>query len=445
MRPHSLRSLSALFLIVFLVATILTGVGTLLVTQRTITRLVDQRIAGENMEVSGSDHPADPARVRALITLFSQRRDKGDVGFLLTGPKGHFIAGNVRLARVPPPGYSTLSAADHIPGLTHGRAFTRDIGNGMILTTLAETEPIQNYNSARVRIYVLGFGSIILIVFGGIVLFGTLISRRIREMRQTVDAIIDGNMRQRVPVDGSRSEFDQQARAFNRMLDRIAALMDGIANVSNDIAHDLRTPLGRLRGQLARLRREADTPAMREGLDQAIAQSDALLEMFAAILRIAEIEGGDRRAAFAALDLGALATEIGEMMAPVAEAEEHRLEIGPCPTIPIHGDRRLLSQAIINLIENGVRHTPPGSTIRVRAARSGDEAMLIVEDDGPGIPAERRADALRRFGRLDKARNRSGHGLGLSLVEAIARLHRGRLALEDAGPGLRAVLAVRAD
>jgi signal transduction histidine kinase len=268
--------------------------------------------------------------------------------------------------------------------------------------------------------------------------------------RATHGTIVDGDTQRRVPVDGSDSAFDQQARAFNAMLDRIAALMAEISNVSNDIAHDLRTPLARLRGRLQALAQRteggadggAPTPAIAAEIEAAIAESDTLLAMFAAILRIAEIEGGARRAGFERVDLGAIAHHVATTMQPAAADAGRSLADGDPVHLPVAGDRRLLAQALINLVENAIRHTPEGSRIRIAAIRAGDRALVMVEDDGHGIPAAERARALRRFGRLDGSRASSGHGLGLPLVESIARLHRGTLSLDDAGPGLRAVIAL---
>lgn len=437
LRPRSLWALTSIFLLVFLVIAILTGAATARLMRDSRIALVDQRIAGENREVSGDAYPADPAALGARIAAFARQRETGDVGFLLLDAQGRRVAGNVVIDRRLPIGFSTLDARDGIAGLTHGRAYVRALGDGLTLTTLAETEPIPQLHSARARILLFGYGATILVVIGGVSLFGLLIRRRLLTMQQTVDAVIDGDLDRRVPVDGSGSEFDRQARSFNQMLDRITALMGGIANVSNDIAHDLRTPLARLHGELSRLERDAETPAMRAGLARAIEQNDMLLDMFAAILRIAEVQGGKRRAAFAPIDLGALVRDFGEMMMPVAEAEGFTLTLGTCAVAPIAGDRPLLQQALINLVENALHHGAPGGRIRLEVSRGGEEATLVIEDDGPGIAAPLRAEAMRRFGRLDKARTRPGHGLGLPLVEAIVHLHRGTIALEDAGPGLR--------
>ncbi|UIJ46489.1 ATP-binding protein [Sphingomonas cannabina] len=441
-RLRSLRALTLLFVLIFLAATVATGFATYFVTHATIARLVDQRIMAESSAVSGGTFPADRAAVIASIADYSRRRDTGDLGFMLTDAAGRRIAGNIAFDRPLPLGFSTVGKADRIKGLTHGRALVRRIGNGLTLTTVAETEPIDNYDGERIRIYLLGFGSIVLIVVGGAILFSVIVRRRIIALHRTADAIIDGDMQRRVPVDGSGSEFDEQAQAFNRMLDRISGLMGEIRNVSNDIAHDLRTPLARLRGRLAAIARQAESEQVRDGLEDAIAQSDAILAMFAAVLRIAEVEGGDRRAAFETLDVGDLAAAIGTAMQPAAEEERHLLVVGECEPAPIQGDRQLLNHALVNLIENALRHTPAGSRIEISVARSGSDAILTVRDDGPGIAPEQRALALRRFGRLDKSRARGGHGLGLPLVDAIARLHRGGLTLESADPGLRAVLTL---
>ncbi|ARR53863.1 two-component sensor histidine kinase [Rhizorhabdus wittichii DC-6] len=445
-RLRSLRALTAAFLVAFITATGLTGLAVYRATHGTIVALVDQRIASVSGELAAmGTHSGTPELVRQIDAL-ARERDTGDLGLLLTTANGRFLAGNIRLRRALPEGFSTVGRALGLKGLSTGRALVRPIGDGLILTVVAETEPFDDYNAARARIYLFGFGSIILVVVAGVATFGFVIGRRIVAMRRTVEAIVDGDMQRRVPVDGSDSAFDQQARAFNAMLDRIAALMAEISNVSNDIAHDLRTPLARLRGRLQALAQRADggtpPPAIAAEIEAAIAESDTLLAMFAAILRIAEIEGGARRAGFERVDLGAIAHHVATTMQPAAADAGRSLADGDPVHLPVAGDRRLLAQALINLVENAIRHTPEGSRIHIAATRTGDQAVVAVEDDGPGIPAAERARALRRFGRLDGSRASSGHGLGLPLVESIARLHRGTLSLDDAGPGLRAVIAL---
>ncbi|KQN27097.1 histidine kinase [Sphingomonas sp. Leaf34] len=439
MRFRSLRTLTGAFLLAFLVATLGTGFAIYAVTLRTIERLVDRRLENVNDSVAGIPGDRRAADIFRRVDAATHERDTGDIGFVLLDAEGHRLGGNIGLSRPLPMGFSTLAGDRLIPGLSAGRALVRDVGGGMTLTTIAETEPFDDYNGARVRIYLIGFGSILFVVLGGLIVFVVTIGRRIGETRHTVEAIIDGDMTRRVPVDRSGGEFAQQAMAFNRMLDRISDLMASISNVSNDIAHDLRTPLARLRSQLALSLRRAESPVQRDDLEAAIAMSDDLLAMFAAMLRIAEIEGGDRRAGFARLDLAALADEIGVMMQPVVADSGRMLALATASPLPIVGDGQLLGQLIVNLIENTVRHTPVGTRICIAVTDT-----LTITDDGPGIPADQRALAMRRFGRLDTSRHDGGHGLGLPLVEAIVRLHRGTIALEDAAPGLRVVIAVPA-
>lgn len=444
MALRSLRALTLAFLLAFLTVTLLTAAGIFMAGRNAVQQLVDHRIARESLALMPRGVRPDPARLMAQITALARDRDTGDLGLMLTDRQGRAIAGNIHILRTLPVGYTTLDRADGIAGLTQGRALVRDIGGGLRLTVAAETEPVDHYNAVRLRIYLIGFGSIIAVVIGATLLFARAIRWRIVAMRVAVEAIIDGDMARRVPVDGSGSAFDQQARAFNLMLDRIGGLMDQIGNISNDIAHELRTPLARLRQRLDLMAARPDAAPLHADLDAAIGDAAGLLAMFTALLRIAEVEGGARRAAFVPLSLGVLCAEIVAMMEPVATDGGHRLTIGRCDDVEIVGDRQLLTQMIVNLIENGLRHTPVGSNVGLTLTRCGGQARLKVADDGPGIAAEDRARALTRFGRGDPARQDKGHGLGmglgmglgLPLVDAIVRLHRGEMRLDDAGPGL---------
>lgn len=440
--PRSLRALTVIFTGTLVVAMAATGFAIFTATRAAIVPLVDKRIAALAVAVAGEEGPLPTAELKRRMVAVDDERDTGDVGLILTDAAGHTIAGNVTLGRRLPLGFVSLYERDAIRGLTAGRAYTQDVGGGRRLTMIAETEPFDDYGATRLRIYLIGFGSILLIVVVALVAYARAIERRIDAMRATAEAIVDGDMQRRVPTEGDGGAFDAQAEAFNHMLDRIAELMRGIAEVSSDVAHDLRSPLARLRGQLAQLERRAETPALREGIAAAIAQNDAILAMFAATLRITEVEGGARRAGFVALDLGALAAEVAGMMVPVVEESGQRLTVAALPPLPVQGDPQLLTQTLINLIANAARHTPAGTTILLDGACERGRAMVRVRDDGPGIAAEDRALALRRFGRLDRSRSTAGHGLGLPLAAAILRLHRGTLRLEDARPGLSVVLTL---
>jgi signal transduction histidine kinase len=220
-------------------------------------------------------------------------------------------------------------------------------------------------------------------------------------------------------------------------LDRIQALMAALRQVTDDIAHDLRTPLSRLRQRLEGAAGRATTPeAWRAEAEAAIAECDAILEVFAALLRIAQVEAGARREGFAPFDLSAVAESVAEVYAPAAEERGQALTAEVPPGIEAFGDRALVAQMLANLAENAVRHGREGGRVALalRAEPDGG-ATLAVTDDGLGIPPEERERVLRRFVRLDPARGTPGSGLGLALVRAVAELHGARLALEDAAPG----------
>jgi signal transduction histidine kinase len=220
------------------------------------------------------------------------------------------------------------------------------------------------------------------------------------------------------------------------MLDRIAALMENLRQVSSDVAHDLRTPLSHLRQRLERARAEAATPAQYQAaLDGAIAATDEMLSLFAALLRIAQIEGGARRAGFAPLDLAALLQKLKEVYGAVAEDGGHVLTIAVPPACLLRGDMELLFQLFANLVENAIVHTPAGTRIAVEAAVTVENVIVHVRDNGPGVKPPERDRLFQRFYRGDASRTKPGHGLGLSLAAAVAELHGGSIALGD-GPGM---------
>lgn len=273
---------------------------------------------------------------------------------------------------------------------------------------------------------------------GGGALLSQGFLRRIDGITRTAEAIIAGDLGQRISLRGSGDDLDRLAATLNHMLDRIAALMESLRQVSNDIAHDLRTPLSRLCQGLNAARAKVGSAAgYEQAMDRAIAEAEGILETFGALLRIAQIEAGSRRAGFRDVDLAEVTRTVVDVFEPVAEDQRHRLRATIAPTPPIRGDRELLVQALVNLIENALRHTPAGCTITVSAASAEGTAELSVCDDGPGVPEGERVHILDRFYRRETSRTTPGSGLGLSLVAAVAELHRAELLIEDASPGLR--------
>lgn len=431
---RSLRAMAVAFVALLSLATLLTAAAVYFALMGAIEQQVDKRLVGQAAELL-EGYPT-PAQLAARVGEEMRRRDSADIGFLLRDATGRPIAGNITLDIPVPEGFSAVNRRHSIIGLTRGRALMMRLSGGRTLTLIAESEPIDHHDAQRLRILGAGFGTILLLLIAGTLVLSRSISRRIDALRATAESIVDGDMQARVPLDGTGGPFERQAEAFNHMLDRIGELMASLSGISNDIAHDLRTPLARLHGRIATLAAAPEAAAVRPELEALAAQNAEILSMFAAILRITEIEGGDRRALFARIDLGALAEDAAAALDAVIEESGHRLRIERPDAPAIVGDARLLSQALVNLIENAVHHTPPGTTIMLRVARHGAGARLTVSDDGPGIPEAERARALRRFGRLEASRHRPGHGLGLPLVQAIARLHHGAVTLADAAPGL---------
>jgi signal transduction histidine kinase len=252
----------------------------------------------------------------------------------------------------------------------------------------------------------------------------------------TAVAITSGDLSQRARVGEADDEFDRVAISLNAMLDRIAGLIANLRQVTGDLAHDLRTPLARLRNQLETMKHPGSEGALTGSLDRAVEQADDVLTLFNAILRISELEEGGLHRAFSPVDLSGLLADIGDSHLPLAEDRNHHLRLSVEAGLTVQGDRELIAQAVINLIENALRHTPDGSTVELGVRRDGDRIAVTVRDNGPGIEEADRARVQQRFVRLEAARSTPGHGLGLSLVRAIADLHRAELMLGDVNPGL---------
>jgi signal transduction histidine kinase len=282
---------------------------------------------------------------------------------------------------------------------------------------------------------------LLLAIAGGLVIRRALLSR-VNGIGQTTAAIVEGNLSRRLSVRDGNDELDMLAQTVNRMLDQIEHLVHGVRNVSNAIAHDLRTPLAELRYRLEELvlTRPAQEETFAE-IDTAIADVDQVIAIFNALLRLAEIDNGTRRAGFVDMDVGSVAGEVVEFYQPLAELKEVALAFTAFGKLRANGDPLLLAQAIGNLIDNALKYAPERGHITVVVRRDGERGIEVaVADDGPGIPDEEKPKVSERFYRSDTSRGTPGVGLGLSLVEAVARLHGGTLEFADNHPGLRAAL-----
>ncbi len=333
----------------------------------------------------------------------------------------------------------------------HFVAAAATLPDGARLVVAHEAKPVHEAEELLLRAFLWAGAATLVLGIGGGVLVARGFLRRVDAIAAVAEAIAAGDLARRVPLapgGGSEDEMDRLARAINAMLDRITHLMEELRHASSAIAHDLRTPLARLRQTLEAARGGSRSVATYDAaVEEAIAETDAILRTFAALLRIAQVESGSRRAGFAEVDLSALAAALADAYGPSIEESDRVLETGIAGGVRIRGDRELLTQAIANLLENAIRHTGAGTRIGLVVAPAGDGApgpILRVADDGPGVPEAERSRILGRFHRLDPSRSDGGSGLGLALVAAVAELHDARLRLDAAtadGRGLAVSLA----
>ena len=362
--------------------------------------------------------------------------------FLLVGPEDRRLAGNLATApRAPGWERLQLSGAGVETALL---ALGTPLPGGGFLVVGRDLAPVRQMEGFLLSAAGWVGGTALLLGLGGGLLIGRGVTRRAKAMAAALARVEAGEIGHRLPVRPGGDEFDRLARRINATLDRVQGLMQALRQVTDDIAHDLRTPLSRLRQRLESALRTAEgDAAWRATAEGAIRDAEQLLDVFAALLRIAQAESGARRAAFARFDLSAVAEAVAEVHAPAAELEGQTLLVEITPGIFIFGDRDLVTQMLSNLLDNAVKHGRSGGRIALQlSARPAGGAVLTVADDGPGIPAEARQAVLRRFHRLDAARATQGTGLGLALVKAVADLHGMALTLGDAGPGLRVTLDI---
>ncbi len=282
--------------------------------------------------------------------------------------------------------------------------------------------------------------ALVLAILAGLVLSQSFL-KRIDAINLTSRAIMDGNLKQRIPVKGTSDEIDRLSLNLNRLFDSNQSLLASLKQVSTSIAHDLRTPLSRLRQGLEEAKlKPASRRAHGDAIDAAIVEANQLLATFSALLRIAQIESGSRKAAFKNLDLTELFERVALAYRAVAEDEGKEFVTALTPGIKYYGDSDLLIQVIANLLENAIRHTPPRTRIWITLQQDGKDAVATVADSGPGIPADSREKVFEHFYRLDTSRSSPGNGLGLSLVSAVVALHGITIKLSDNRPGLKVTL-----
>lgn len=402
---------------------------------------IDRSVTGELNDVQFDSRPgtlADFARV-----VRQSLRETNEFHYLLEDASGRFIAGD--LPAIPPHvgivhlSHEELRRRDSSLYGVQGRGVR--IADGAYLFVGVDTLEFAKLRAAATSAFGFGLGIMMLLAVVTSAVGGAWLLRRIETISRTSREIMGGDLGRRIPLRGAEDEFDHLAVSLNAMLDRIQALMKDLEQVSNDIAHDLRTPLARLRQKLETAQDAGTIGSMRAALTDSIADVDGILDTFAAILRIAQIGSGSRKANFARIDVSELLEGLVETYRVVAEAKDQTLSDAIAGGLFVEGDRELLIQMIANLVENAINHAPPGVAIAIEADRTADGPRIVVADRGPGIPAEYREKVFERFFRLEPSRSAYGNGLGLSLVAAIGELHGATVTLEDNRPGLRAVIA----
>ena len=382
-------------------------------------------------------------RIEAIIKGHNEVSGHTKSFYLLQDPTGKKVAGNL-LAMTPAEGWNEL----RIP-FEEGGEDPSDIllARGQVLPNgwfLVVGESMDQFGDVEDWILQVAGWSLaaafIMALVGGLATSARIL-RRIEAITTASGEIVQGNLAHRIAVRGTGDEFDQLSTNLNEMLDRIQMLMEGLRQMSNDIAHDLRTPLTRLRQHLEGAQTKAVTAAeYGEIVGKAIKETDDILHTFGALMRIAQIEAGTRRSAFTDVDLSGVLYTIVEAYAAVAEDERHAFANRIARGVTVRGDRQLLTQMMANLVENALRHTPAGTRVEIALDGAPAAPVCTVADDGPGIPEEERDKVFRRFYRMDRSRSTAGSGLGLSLVAAIADLHRIVVEVGDQRPGLKITL-----
>ena len=417
----------------FSLATLAIGVVAFETTHEALELQLDHRIAIETQALidEGQDGPDG---IAAAIRRREAASSTASLGYLLVDAAGEPLAGTLDTIVPAKPGYVEL-----LPYRADGQdriaqSLTTALPEGHRLLVAADRAAIDEMDNSFIQLFLGAFGTMLLLGITAAWVVGIVTRRRLARIDHTASAIIAGDLSRRVPLSGSGDEFDGVAETLNLMLDRIGGLMENLRQVSSDVAHDLRTPLTRLQNRLDEALREPHGDLQRGAIEAAAAEATELLEVFSALLRIAEVEGMAARAHFQTVDLSTVVTDMAEAYRPSMEASGHEVVTDIALGVTMPGDRRLLQQMITNLLDNAVQHTPEGTVVRISLGCADDSIRLAVSDNGPGV-ASGQIDALfNRFTRADGSRSTPGHGLGLALVAAVVAAHGGKAKISS-GPG----------
>jgi signal transduction histidine kinase len=414
-------------------------------TVRLIESQTDETIRAEVLGL------ADQYRVQGLegVADVVRRRSRSDTDtlYVLVDPRGTYISGNLK--GMPPdmedkPGWVDFPIVRNRNGVVvnhTARGFHSDLEGDYEVLVGRDVQELRQFSDLIRRTLFVSLGLAMLLGVGGGLLTSRNFLRRIDAITGTSRNIMEGDLTHRMPVKGTNDELDRLSVSLNEMLDQIERLMSGMKDVTSNIAHDLKTPLTRMRARVEAALRSGQPDEYRAALNQSLEESDSLLRTFNALLSIARAESGNAREGLEQLNLADTLNDVTELYEPIIEEAGGTLKHDIAPDLHMKGDRQLLSQAVSNLIDNAIKYGAENAAeISVSATRSGDTIEVVVADNGAGIPAAERERVKERFTRLDASRTKPGNGLGLPLVASIMHLHGGGLVLEDNKPGLRARL-----
>ena len=415
----------------------------------TVGYMAEQTDATIEAEITGLAEQYQKGGLGTLVNILQDRveRDPDSSSvYLLASPSFKPLAGNIDAwpdVETGTGGWLTFAFQDTRAGgrVFEARARPFLLSGGLHLLVGRDTRELKATQQLIIRALVWGMLLTLALALAGGIIMSRSMLRRIERINQASREIMAGDLQRRIETTGSDDEFDQLALSLNAMLDEIERLMDGIRHVTDNIAHDLRTPLTRLRTRLEQLHANLgkDNPHTVH-VEQSIKDADQLLNTFGALLRIARIEAGGIKANIDNVDIAALLQDAAELYDAVAEEKQVGIDMKLESKTQVQGDRDLLFQAIINLLDNAIKYSPVESKIEIRLYERDQQPVLSISDKGPGIPAGEHNKVIQRFYRLDQSRTLHGSGLGLSLVAAVASMHNARLEFNDNQPGLIAEL-----
>lgn len=374
----------------------------------------------------------------AIVTRTITEKSGQRTVYMLATKTRQYVAGNLREWPAGVEGDSELfefPVEGDDPARVRGRTYQLPTGDQLLVGH--DIEARLRFRTLVRNAFVAALLLTVVLGVSGAYILSRRVSQRLDEINRNSEKILEGNLELRMPESGRGDEFDELAQNLNRMLDRIGQLMGAMREVTDDIAHDMRSPISRLRSRIeVALLGKSDPETYRAALEGTIADADDILAMFNALLTIAHAESGEPKKSFETVDLRRIVADAAETYEPAAEDAGLTLRFEESPETRLLGNPHLLHQGVTNLFDNAIKYVPAGGTIRCRVEHTASHARVIVADDGPGVPEEFFSKALDRFSRLEASRTSPGSGLGLSLVRAIARLHDGDVVLGSGHPGL---------